>query len=230
LPTTDNYAVKPIKGPYTDTYNPNATQETPVTVIDGATQKTPTPSTSTQNQNLTQQASAPTASTSSTSGGEGVAGALAIPSPSSEDDDVDKTTATGADANNGYVSNYPSYKGFFSIGDALAAKGVSIGLDVVGAIPGLGNAVSTSAAGARVVGGVATWGGAAAGLATMNSSDPIGQESALVGAGLAWYNVALGGAKAVPIAGNILSVVTGLWDTFGAYKAYQSCMASPKYD
>jgi hypothetical protein len=41
LPTTDNYAVKPIKGPYTDTYNPNATQETPVTVIDGTAQGVP---------------------------------------------------------------------------------------------------------------------------------------------------------------------------------------------
>ena len=133
-------------------------------------------------------------------------------------------------APNNYVSNYPSYKGVFCTGDALAAKGVSIGLDVVGAIPGLGNAVSGTAAVARAVDGIATWGGAAAGLATMDGGDPIGQGSALGGAGLAWYNVALGGTKAIPIVGNVLSGATGLWDAYGAYKAYQSCMASSKYD
>jgi hypothetical protein len=64
----------------------------------------------------------------------------------------------------------------------------------------------------------------------MDGGDPIGQGSALGGAGLAWYNVALGGTKAIPIVGNVLSGATGLWDAYGAYKAYQSCMASSKYD
>ena len=62
-------------------------------------------------------------------------------------------------------------------------------------------------------------GGAVAGLATMDSSDPVGQESALVGAGLVWYNLALGGTKTIPVRGKIVSVGTGIWDIFGPHGA-----------
>jgi RHS repeat-associated protein len=139
----------------------------------------------------------------------------------------------GGGGSNNYVSNYPDYSPVFCAGDALKAKGLSIGLDVVGAIPGLGNAVSGTAAVARAVDAVVTYGGAAAGLATMDSNDPVGQESALVGAGLVGYNLVLGGTKTIPVIGNIVSVGTGIWDIFGphgAVNAYQTCMASGKYD
>jgi len=128
-------------------------------------------------------------------------------------------------------TNWPptDFKPLFCTGDALAAKGLSIGLDVVGAIPGLGNMVSAGAAGARAVDAVVTWGGGVIGAAT-SLDDPVGAASSSGGLGLALANVTLGGTKAIPIAGNILSGATGLWDAYGAYKAYQSCMSSSKYN
>jgi len=133
--------------------------------------------------------------------------------------------------NNGYKSNYPSYKGLFCTGDALAAKGLSVGLDVVGAVPGLGNAVSASAAGARAVDGIVTWGGGVFGAAaSLSDETPYGAASAGGGLGLAFADVTLGGTKAIPIVGNVVSGLTGLYDIYGAYKAYHSCMSSSKYD
>ena len=68
-------------------------------------------------------------------------------------------------APNNAPSNYPgsSYTSLFCVGDALRANGISIGFDIVGAIPGLGNLVSGSAAVARGVNAVASYGGAAYG-------------------------------------------------------------------
>jgi hypothetical protein len=130
---------------------------------------------------------------------------------------------------NGYKSNYPSYKGLFCTGDALAAKGLSIGLDVVGAIPMLGNAVSGTAAVARAVDGIATWGGGVLGAAT-SLDDPVGAASSGAGLGLALANVTIQSTKVIPGIGNFISAGTGIYDAYGAYKAYQSCMSSSKYD
>ncbi len=130
---------------------------------------------------------------------------------------------------NGYVSNYPSFKGLFCTGDALAAKGLSIGLDVVGAIPGLGNLVSAGAAGARAVDAVVTWGGGVLGAAT-SLDDPVGAASSGAGLGLALANVTIQSTKVIPGIGNFISAGTGIYDAYGAYKAYRSCMSSSKYD
>jgi hypothetical protein len=50
--------------------------------------------------------------------------------------------------------------------EGLNETGVSIGLDVVGAIPGLGNMVSAGAGTARAIDGIVAYGGGAAGIAT----------------------------------------------------------------
>jgi hypothetical protein len=116
---------------------------------------------------------------------------------------------------------------------------VSIGLDIVGAIPGLGNAVSAGAGIARAsrevfahaVDGVVAFGGGgySAGTGAFDE-DPVGGLSAGGGIGLALADVTLGGTKAIPIVGNVVSGVTGLYDIYGAGKAYQSCMSSSKYN
>jgi RHS repeat-associated protein len=93
--------------------------------------------------------------------------------------------------NNGYVSNYPSYKSFFCTGEALQAKGASVALDVVGAIPGLGNTVSV------------TTGIAGAAVSVAGNATGAGISSASLG--LAFADISLGGTKAIPIVGNILS-------------------------
>ena len=121
--------------------------------------------------------------------------------------------------NNGYVSNYPSYKGVFCTGDALKEKGISIAFDVAGAIPGLGNVTSA---------GVAIT-GTAYGIATVGN-DPIAANSAAVGGAVPIFDMLLGGTKALPVVGNVVSGLTGLYDIYGAYKTYQSCMSSSKYD
>ena len=51
-------------------------------------------------------------------------------------------------------------------GAAIAQGAISLGLDVVGAIPAFGNVVSATAAGARAVNGIVAYGGAAYGIAT----------------------------------------------------------------
>ena len=38
-------------------------------------------------------------------------------------------------------------------------------------------------------------------------------------------DAALGGTEAIPIAGNIVSGLTGLWDSYQAILKFQSCMA-----
>ena len=126
---------------------------------------------------------------------------------------------------------YPDYKPLFCTGDALAAKGLSIGLDVVGAIPGLGNMVSASAGVARAVNGLVTWGGGVAGGAmSLSDETPYGAAPAAASLGLALADVSLGGTKAIPVIGNFISAGTGIYDISGAYKAYRSCMAGSKYD
>ena len=62
-------------------------------------------------------------------------------------------------------------------GAAIAQGAVSFGLDVVGAIPGFGNAVSATAAGARAVNGIVSYGGAAYGIATgLPDENPFGAD------------------------------------------------------
>src|SRR5580658_2261276 len=84
-------------------------------------------------------------------------------------------------------------------GAAVAQGAISFGLDVVGAIPGVGNAVSATAAGARAVNGIVAYGGAAYGIATgLPDENPFGAASAGAGLGLTLADSALEGGKVIP--------------------------------
>jgi hypothetical protein len=64
------------------------------------------------------------------------------------------------------------------------------------------------------------YGGAAYGIATgLGDESPFGAVSAGTGLGLTLADAALEGGKAIPIAGNVLSVLTGGYD---AYKLAQT--------
>lgn len=152
-------------------------------------------------------------------------------------------------------NNGTDFKPLFCLGDAFAAKGIDVGLDALGAIPGLGNLVSGSVAGAKVIktisgavslatvrqGGRAVDGVLAYGGGFYSANSAAGEENALgslVGAGSAGAGIGLAlagqtlgeGARAIPVAGNIISGATGLWDIYQGIKAYKSCMASSKYN
>lgn len=126
------------------------------------------------------------------------------------------------------------------LGEAAKAKGVSIALDIAGAIPAFGNAVSATAGvvrGAIVVDHVVTSPGFVFAAGVYGgygavSSGPDNPADSLVGAGSAGTAIGLGladasleGTKAIPIVGNFVSVATLGWDGYQAYKTYQSCMA-----
>ena len=126
------------------------------------------------------------------------------------------------------------------LGVAAADKGVSIGLDILGAIPAVGNAVSAGAGIVRA--GIAVnhvitnpafavgsgiygaYGDVKAGPEEATDS-LVGSASAGAGIGFALADVSLAGTKAIPIVGNFVSVATLGWDGYQAYKKYQSCMA-----
>lgn len=112
-------------------------------------------------------------------------------------------------------------------GAAIAQGAVSFGLDVAGAIPGLGNGISATVAGIKV--GVAlkntvAYGGAAYGIATgLPDENPFGAASAGAGLGLTLADSALEGGKVIPGLGNFLSVVTGLYDGYQLGKTIARC-------
>jgi RHS repeat-associated protein len=110
----------------------------------------------------------------------------------------------------------------------LKETGLSIGLDVVGAIPGLGNMVSASAGTARAVNDIVTYGGGVAGIATSVSDEsPFGTLSSSGGLGLALADMSVGGTKAIPIVGNVLSGATGVYDIYHFNKVVQACIVAP---
>lgn len=119
-------------------------------------------------------------------------------------------------------------------GQALKKNGVSVALDVIGAIPAVGNA--TSAATGIVRAGIAidhVVTNPAVGLASgtygavtgLGDESPVGAASAGTGLGLVGADLALGETKAIPVVGNVLSGLTGLYDIYQAVKTYQQCMA-----
>ncbi|MGA9389920.1 MAG: RHS repeat-associated core domain-containing protein, partial [Candidatus Sulfotelmatobacter sp.] len=90
---------------------------------------------------------------------------------------------------------------------AVALGAVSVVFDVLGAIPGLGNLVSASVAGARAVDGIVAYSGAAYGIATgLPDEAPYGAASAGAALGLTLADAALEGGKVIPGLGNALSV------------------------
>ena len=127
--------------------------------------------------------------------------------------------------------------------EAAKDKALSIGLDVIGAIPGVGNAASASAAVVRgaiaidhvitrpavalASGAYGAYGAISAGAENPTDS-LVGAASAGTGIGLTLADISLGGTKAIPLVGNFLSVATLGWDAYQAYKTYQACMAKPE--
>lgn len=123
---------------------------------------------------------------------------------------------------------------------AAARKGASIGLDILGAIPAVGNVASAASAIARAgiavnhvvtspaaslaSGAYGAYGAVTAGPAEVTDSI-VGGASASAGIATTLADVSLGGTKALPILGNALSAATGVWDAYQAYKIYLSCMA-----
>ncbi|MGB6899702.1 MAG: RHS repeat-associated core domain-containing protein [Candidatus Acidiferrum sp.] len=114
------------------------------------------------------------------------------------------------------------------VAKGLKETGLSIGLDVVGAIPGLGNMLSAGAGTARAINDVVAYGGGAAGIATsVSDQTPFGTLSASGGVGLALADLSLGGTKAIPLVGNVLSGTTGIYDIFRFNEVVQACTAAP---
>jgi hypothetical protein len=100
-------------------------------------------------------------------------------------------------------------------GLAVVEGVISLALDAFGAIPGLGNLVSATAAGARAVSGIVAYGGTAYGMVTgLNDEAPYGAASAGARLGLTLADAALERCKVIPVLGNFLSVATGLYDTY----------------
>jgi hypothetical protein len=101
---------------------------------------------------------------------------------------------------------------------------ISFTLDVLGAIPGLGNMVSATAAGAKAANGIVAYGGGTYGVATgLTDEAPYGAVSAGVGLGLTLGDAALEGGKVIPGLGNALSVVTGAYDGYQLGKTIYRC-------
>jgi hypothetical protein len=97
----------------------------------------------------------------------------------------------------------------------VAQGAISLGLDIVGAIPAFGNVVSATAAGARAVNGIVAYGGAAYGIATgLPDESPVGAAGAGAGLGLMLADAALEGGKVIPVLGNFLSVGIGAYDGY----------------
>jgi RHS repeat-associated protein len=124
------------------------------------------------------------------------------------------------------------------IQEALDKKGISLGLDIVGAIPGVGNAVSAGVFAGKVSKGVidnivafgsgAYGAGSAAGDKEDMVDSAVGAGSSGAGLGLTLAGSTLGeGAKAIPVAGNVVSVLSLGWDLYKAHQKYQECMAKP---
>lgn len=128
------------------------------------------------------------------------------------------------------------------LAEAAKDKGVSIVLDAVGTIPAVGNAIATIGRIARgamaldhgitkpfvpIASAAYSGYGAITGKPENQLDNFIGLSSAGGGIGLTFADLALGGTKAIPVVGNILSGATLLWDGYQAYQAYQACMAKP---
>jgi len=108
-------------------------------------------------------------------------------------------------------------------GAAIALGAGSVGFDVLGMIPGLGNMISAGAAGGRIANGIA-YAGAGYGTATgLHDEAPYGAASAGAGLGLTFADAAIAGGKVIPVLGNALSFATGLYDGYQLGKTISKC-------
>ena len=122
--------------------------------------------------------------------------------------------------------NYPSYKGLFCAGDALAANGVSLALDAAGFIlPAKGVAGAVT----QTVSGIAS------AFNSIHHEDGWGVGAGMAGEGL---GLTYGGALAIgaswagviPGVSTALNVVTSVRDGIQTAKSYNDCMNGSKYD
>ena len=68
----------------------------------------------------------------------------------------------------------------------------------------------------------------AEGIATsVSDQSPFGTLSASGGVGLALADLSLGGTKAIPLVGNVLSGATGIYDIYRFTEVVQACIAAP---
>jgi hypothetical protein len=134
-----------------------------------------------------------------------------------------KGNHTNSNAANNGQQQKPSALG--CAGQAALAKGLSLGLDVLGMIPA-GNLVSGVASEARALNQAHYAGVALVGVGTgMLSNDYQGGATAAVSFGVAVAGGLLPAAKAIPVVGNVISVGVFAYDVVGTVKAYQQCMA-----
>jgi RHS repeat-associated protein len=128
-----------------------------------------------------------------------------------------------AAANNGTPQNPTTAH---CVGQALAAKGLSIALDIAGAVPAFGNLFSGTVEGIQALnaGYYGTVALANAGNTLLNPSAS-GAASTAATIGLTVGSLALNGSKVIPVVGNLVSLGTAVYDTTKAVQAYQQCMA-----
>jgi RHS repeat-associated protein len=122
-------------------------------------------------------------------------------------------------------------KALHCLGQTVKAKGLSIGLDVAGSIPGFGNLFSGAAAGIQGLNAAyyGTVSLANAGNTLLNPSVS-GAANTAATAGFAVASLALSGSKAIPVVGTIVSLGFLAYDVAGpggAISTYQQCMAGP---
>lgn len=123
--------------------------------------------------------------------------------------------------------------------EAAKEKGLSMGLDLIGTIPAVGNAVATTGRIARgaialdqaitkPIVPIASGAYSAYGAITEKPGNQldnfVGLVSASGGLGLTFADMSLGGTKAIPVVGNFLSAVALGWDGYQAFTKYQKCM------
>lgn len=112
------------------------------------------------------------------------------------------------------------------VGQALAAKGVSIVLDLAGSIPGFGNLFSGAVEGIQGL-NAAYYGG----LSIMNAGNTLMNPSAsgagftATSAALTVGSLAFNGSKVIPVIGTAVSVISLGYDSIKAVQAYHQCMA-----
>jgi RHS repeat-associated protein len=122
-------------------------------------------------------------------------------------------------------------KALHCLGQTVKAKGLSIGLDVAGSIPGFGNLFSGAAAGIQGLNAAyyGTVSLANAGNTLLNPSAS-GAANTAATAGFAVASLALSGSKAIPVVGTLVSLGFLVYDIAGpngAISTYQQCMAGP---
>jgi hypothetical protein len=114
---------------------------------------------------------------------------------------------------------------------AAALGAASVGLDILGAIPGLGNALSAAVASGKVAvrlknvfnSGV-NYGGAGLGIATgLKDESPVGAITAGTSLGLTLADAAIEGGKVIPVVGNVLSGLTSFYDAYQLGKTVGRC-------